>query len=158
MKTFLTSLMMLAAVSAAHAQSTDSESATVSATVIASLSLAKDQNLAFGEVTQNASSVVDVTDAGAVKFTVTGEPNKNITFTLTSPANLTNGGNNLPYTDDVQYNTSDAPGTALALNDGATIALNGSGNLYVYLGGTVTAALAQVTGAYSGTFTVQVDY
>ena len=158
MRTLLTVLIIFAVVFTARAQSTDSESATVSATVIASLSLAKDQNLAFGQVTQNAASTVQVTDAGAVKFTVTGEPNKNITFTLTSPANLTSGINNLPYADDVQYNTSDAPGTANALNTGATIALNGSGNLYVYLGGTVTAGVAQATGAYSGTFTVQVDY
>jgi allantoicase len=158
MRTILTILLVMTTVSEAYAQSSDSESATVSATVIASLSLAKDQNLAFGDVTQNAASTVQVTDAGAVKFTITGEPSKNITFTLTSPANLTNGGNNLTYADDVQYNTSDAPGTAIALTDGATIALNGSGNLYVYLGGTVTAGVGQVTGAYSGTFTVQVDY
>lgn len=144
--------------SAARGQATDSESATITATVIAALSVAKDQNMAFGEVTQNASSTIQVTDANAVKFTVDGEPNKNITFTLTSPANLTNGANNLPFADDVQYHTSDAPGSASALTDGATIALNATGDLYIYLGGTVTAGVGQTTGAYSGTFTLQVDY
>ena len=158
MKSLATALLLIATVTTARAQATDSESATISATVIASLSVAKDQNLAFGEVVQNTASTVQVTDAGAVKFTVTGEPNKNVTFTLTSPANLTSGANNLPFADDVQYNTSDAPGTASALTDGATVALNGTGGLFVYLGGTVTAGAAQTTGAYSGTFTVQVDY
>lgn len=151
-------LIFIVTASAAYGQSSDSESATITATVIAALSVSKDQNMAFGEVTQNASSSIAVTDAGAVKFTVDGEPNKNITFTLTSPANLTNGANNLPFADDVQYHTSDAPGSASALANGATVALNGTGDLYVYLGGTVTAGALQTTGAYSGTFTLQVDY
>lgn len=142
----------------AYGQMTDTESATISATVIAALSVSKDQDLAFGDLPQNSSSTVEVTDAGAVKFTVGGEPNKNVTFTLTSPANLTNGANNLPFVEDVQVNTTDAPGTAAALTDGATEALSGTGALFVYLGGTVTAAPAQATGAYSGTFTLQVDY
>ncbi len=158
MKILVIAFLVVVTVSAAYGQSTDSESATISATVIAALSVSKDQNMAFGDVAQNTASTIEVTDAGAVKFTVGGEPNKNVTFTLTSPANLTNGGNDLPFADDVQFNTSDAPGTASALADGATEPLNGTGDLYVYLGGTVTAGAGQATGAYSGTFTVQVDY
>lgn len=158
MRFLATLLILMVVASAAYGQSSDSESATISATVIAALSVSKDQNMAFGEVAQNASSSIAVTDAGAVKFTVDGEPNKNVTFTLTSPTNLTNGANNLPFADDVQYHTSDAPGSAIALANGATVALNGTGDLYVYLGGTVTAAALQVTGAYTGTFTLQVDY
>ncbi len=158
MRTLAILILVIITAPAAYGQSTDSESATISATVIAALSVSKDQNMAFGEVTQNAASTIEVTEAGAVKFTVDGEPNKNVTFTLTSPANLTNGANNLPFTDDVQYHTSDAPASASALSDGATVALNGTGDLYVYLGGTVTAGALQATGAYSGTFTLQVDY
>lgn len=158
MKSIIVTLLILVTASAAYGQSTDSDNATITATVIAALSVVKDQDLAFGDVAQNSSSTVDVTDAGAVKFTLAGEANKNVTFTLTSPANLTSGANNLTFADDVQYNTSDLPGSASALSDGATVALNGSGALYVYLGGTVTAGVGQATGAYSGTFTVQVDY
>lgn len=142
----------------ALSQASDSEDATITANVIAALSLAKNQNLAFGDVAQNTSGTVEVTDAAAVKFTITGEPSKNITFTLTSPANLSDGTNTLTFSDDIQYNSADDPATANVLNDGATIAINGTGNLYVYLGGTVTAGGAQVRGAYSGTYTVQVDY
>lgn len=159
MKAFIYVVLALLFVGAARAQASDSENATITADVIAALSLAKNQNLAFGDVAQNTSGTVEVTDAAAVKFTITGEPSKNITFTLTSPANLVDGAaNTLPFSDDIQYNTADDPATANVLNDGATIAINGTGNLYVYLGGTVTAGGAQVTAAYSGTYTVQVDY
>lgn len=158
MRIILAFLAALLFTVSANAQTTDSESANITANVIASLSLAKNQDLAFGDVAQNTSSTINVTDAAAVKFTVTGEPSTNVTFSLTSPANLTNGGNNLTFSDDTQYNTTDDAATANALNDNDTIALSGAGNLYVYLGGTVTAGAAQVTGAYSGTYTVQVDY
>lgn len=158
MRVLAVALLVAFTASAASAQSTDSESATISATVIAALSVAKSGDMSFGSVAQNTASTIEVTDGGAVKFTVEGEPNSSVTFTLTSPANLTNGANNLPFADDVQFNTTDAPGTAAALASSATEALSGTGELFVYLGGTVTAGAAQATGAYSGTFTVQVDY
>ncbi|MEX2401158.1 MAG: DUF4402 domain-containing protein [Rhodothermales bacterium] len=159
MRSFIWFILTLLLVGLASAQATDSESATISADVIAALSLAKSQDLSFGDVAQNTTSTIAVTDGGVVKFTITGEPSKNITFTLTVPANLTDGSaNTLPFTDDIQYNTADDAGTASNLNDGATIAINGTGNLYVYLGGEVTAGGAQVTGSYTGTYTVKVDY
>lgn len=143
----------------ARAQASASESATVTANVVATLAITKNQNLAFGDVAQGTSSTIAVTDADAVKFTVSGEPNKAVTFSLTSPSTLADGSSHtLPFTSAVQYNTTDNAASANALTNNSTINLSAGGHLFVYLGGTVTAAVGQTTGLYSGTYTVQVDY
>lgn len=151
-------IVSILAVDTIFAQSTASESATVSATVVAAVGISKNQNLSFGDVARNTSSTIAVTDGAAAKFTVTGEPNKDITIALTDPSTLSDGSNTLTFSSDAKYNTSDNAGAASALTSGSTISLSASGNLYVYVGGTVTAGASQVTGAYSGTFTVEVDY
>lgn len=156
----LTLLFLFAAVPAALAQSSASDDATVTANVLAALTVTAEQNLDFGNIAQGDNVVVDVTDGSAGKFSVTGESATNVTLTYNTLSNLADGGGNtLPFSQDVQVNsTSDDPSGASALTSGATQSLNGSGNLYVYLGGTVTADASQAAGSYSGTFTLTAEY
>ena len=83
-----------------------------------------------------------------------------MTFTL--PTNLTFGANNLPIgTWTGQHNaTNTVPGTAFTPSAASTLAVlaAGTGNRFVFIGATVTPAVAQVAGAYTGTVTMNVVY
>jgi hypothetical protein len=83
----------------------------------------------------------------------------NLGFT-TLPTNLTFSGNNLPVSFTSGYNGSNsaAGATGFAPGSGAATSLSGTGTLFVFLGGTVTPAVNQVAGTYTGTVTLQVTY
>ena len=152
-------LLAFGCLSTAQAQETAGASTTISAKVITALTITKNQDLNFGDVAQGQIKRVPIVSAKATKFTVLGEPSHNVTFTLMAPAHLTDASaNTLPYTSFVNYNTVDDPNASSDLADKATVPFSSAGALYVYLGGEVAASAAQARGAYSGTFTVQVDY
>ena len=150
--------LALLVVPIASAQSSASQSATISATVISALSMTKSQDLAFGSIAQGTARTVAVTDASAAKFTIIGHASTPVTVSYTAPANLTSASNTLPFSAIVRAHTADAPASSSALPSGGLITLNGSGHGYVFLGGTLTASASQAVGAYSGSFSIRVDY
>ena len=100
-------------------------------------------------------------DAGAGRFDVTGQASTPVNLAFTSlPTNLANGGNNLPVAFSSGYNTANsaAGATSFAPGSGASTSLSGTGALFVFLGGTVTPAVNQAAGTYTGTVTLQVTY
>lgn len=156
---YLFAAMFLTAVVGTFAQDRASENAQVSARIIASLSIAKNQDLDFGKVAQGVGVVaIAPENTKAVKFTISGEPSENIKVTYTAPANLLAGSNTLPFTANVKSNTSDATAGASGLTSGATLALNTDGKAFVYLGGSINVAASQARGNYTGTFSIQVEY
>ena len=153
-------LLVLLTASTAQAQSSATTSAGITATVTNALSIQVDQDLHFGDVAQNSTNTVAVTSSSASTFTITGEPGKNVTFTLTDPPELTDmSGNGLSFASNVRFDEDNTPSTSSPLTNSDTITLDGtSGKAYVFLGGTVTATSSQALSTYTGTFTIQVDY
>jgi hypothetical protein len=132
----LVAVLLLTVSALSFAQST---TANITANVNATLSITRLTDLTIGNVNQGA--------------TVT------IPSTVTLPADLTSGANTMPFTGQIpRWNTVAGAGTSTAfgaLTGGAT-PTNGTGNLWVYIGGGVTAALAQAVGSYTGAITVAV--
>ena len=138
-----------------------SATADVKARVIQGLSITKNQDLDFGDIAQGSYYNIDVSDAKAVKMTVSGEALENITITYDVPAVLTNDGspsNTVAFNAYVKYNTVDNPVNATSFNTGSVEQLNSTGYIYVYFGGNLTPGETQQTGNYSGEFTLNVEY
>jgi hypothetical protein len=136
-------------------------SANVTATVNAVLSIVTTNDLTIGNVVKGTTKTITSDAADAAAFTISGEPNTQIVVTVAFPANLSDGTNNLPFTGEIPiHNTIADQGTATAFGalTGGTTPTNAGGDLYVYVGGGVTAAVAQPSGNYSGTINVNVVY
>lgn len=161
----LTAVLFGAGASTASAQ-TAQGSIQATAQVLTALSVRSAGDLDFGLVVQgisksvNASAPAAGTSSG--KFTIAGQAAQPVNVTFTAlPANLTSGGNTLPITYTGIHNTTNsaAGGTAFTPSTGVpSTPLSGTGNLYVFMGGTVTPGGTQASGNYSGTVTMQVAY
>jgi hypothetical protein len=134
--------------------------ATVTATVTANVALTKTSDLALGNVAKGATKTILSTGAGAAAFTVGGELNTPTTVTVSFPTELTAGANTLPFTGQIPvYNTANVQGSATAfgtLTGGTTNSDATTGNLYLWIGGGVTASPTQAAGAYTGQLTVTI--
>jgi hypothetical protein len=136
-------------------------SASVTATVNAVLTIVNTSDLAIGNVVKGTTKTVFSNAANAAAFSITGEPSTQVVVTVTFPANLSDGTNNLPFTGEIPiHNTiaDQSSATAFGALTGGTATTSAAGDLYVYIGGGVTAAVAQPSGNYSGTINVNVVY
>lgn len=144
-----------------------STSADATATVILPISIAKVADLRFGKFAANTGGTVVMSAAsarsatstvvlsasaagGAASFTVTGEPSTTYAITLpvgASPTTITGGGGADTMTVGTYTSTPSATGTT---------AVGGTQTLLV--GATLNVASGQAAGAYTGSFSVTVDY
>jgi len=151
---------LLVASQLTFAQSSASANVTVQAKVIAALSITPTSaTLDFGEVAQGTQPAI--APASGIAFTVAGEPNHAATLTYNSTATLNgpNGSTPLTFTANVIGNTTNSTSGAASLSSGTSITLSGSGNYYIWLGGSLGSILAsQTTGQYSGALTITVSY
>ena len=149
----------------ASAQANDDISAT--ANVIAQINVNGEQALDFGSIAPGATSTVAVTDAASVgRFSVAGNGGTlDLDFNL-SNADLTGPGVDIPITFGAgsaawgadassPTNTFDPSST-----EGVTTALSADpdGTIFVFIGGSITAAADQTAGTYSGTITLTATY
>lgn len=161
----LTAVLFRAGASTASAQTAQGDIQAL-AQVLTALSVTSGDDLDFGLVVQGVSKSVNAgapasgTTSG--KFTISGQASQAVSITFTAlPANLTSGANTLPitYTGIHSLTNTPAGGTAFTPSTGVTSTpLSGTGNLYVFMGGTVTPGGSQASGSYSGTVTMQVAY
>jgi hypothetical protein len=136
---------------------------TLSARVRQPIVITPQRNLDFGGVIPGTSKAIAVSDATSGRFRVRGENNAAVLLTFTLPTNLASGGNQLPIGSWTGYwNQSAATngGTAFVPSASQTPATlsNGAGQLFVYIGGQVTAAANQPGGIYTATVTLTVAY
>lgn len=132
------------------------------ATVIAPIAIANTADLAFGKFAASTGGTVVMSPAGtrtatgavvlstvtpgtAASFNVTGDNNATYAITLPGTASITSGVNTMSV--GTFTSTPSATGT-----------LSAAGAQTVTVGGTLTVASAQVAGAYTGTFSVTVEY
>ena len=140
------------------------QSATIqaTATVMQPINVVGAANLAFGNVFPGVARSVAVNAAAAGRFNVTGQASTAILITFVLPANLTSGANNLPIgTWTGHHNTVNNPTTGTNFTPSAATTnatFSGTGQLFVFVGGTVTPATNQVAGVYTGTIQMTVTY
>jgi len=159
MKRLLVALLMLFAVSL-YAQQTATTTANVTANVSALLTITKTADLTFGTIVQGATATVLSTGAGVATFTIQGTASASTTVTVTFPATVVNGANSMTFTgQQPRYNTVNVQGSSLTTGWGLTGGNTNSsstGQLFLWMGGSVTASPTQQVGSYTGTITVQV--
>ena len=151
-KLLLVAVLLLIVSALSFAQST---TANVTANVNATLSINRTADLALGNVNQGQTVTVLSTGTCAA-FTITGAASAATTVTVTFPSNLVYSGNDLPFTGQTpRYNTTAVQGTSTAFGSltGGSTTTSGTGNLYIWVGGGVTASSSQVVGSYTGTIT-----
>lgn len=152
----------------AQAANTSSDSASASVTIVRPLTITKTADLAFGRIVKPRTGTGTVAlantgdsvaaSAGAValsgittsraRFTVDGEGGQVVTTSIPSTVNLTSG------TNTIVVDLLPSFGSTVTLDN----ALAAAGSAALNVGGSFSLPAAQATGAYSGTFTVQVAY
>jgi hypothetical protein len=153
---------LLALPGAATAQATASVQA--EATVLAPIAVADEQNLEFGELIPGFATTVAPADLGAGRFQLTGANELEVTLDFGSlPTTLshTSSSSTLPISfaaGSAGVGVSDASVDATFDPSSAHQANLSGGALWVYIGGTVTPAVAQEAGDYVGTVTLSVAY
>jgi hypothetical protein len=162
-KVSLTTLVLvLAGVALAQGQGVNG-SIQATAQVQTPITVTGTQNLAFGNVFPGVAKAVAYSDAtNGGKFSVAGQGSTPVTYSFALPANLTSGGNNLPIGSWLGYvNTTNSTSGGSAITPSgtpATATLSAGGQLFFFVGATVTPGPAQVAGSYTGTVTLTVSY
>jgi hypothetical protein len=143
---------------AAKAQAT----ITATATVASALTLTAGNDLDFQLVIPGFTKTVNVTDATAGTFSITGGAGAEVSFSFSSlPDPLTFGANNLPIAYTGVHNTVNNAGagaTGFTPSAGAITNLSGLGELFIFLGGTVDATASPPNGTYTGLVTLTAIY
>ena len=138
----------------------------IAVTVVGGLSITQHRDVNFGTAVQSAGTItLSAVDAGAGYLQIVASRNRDVTLTLTPPANLVSGSNTIPYTAAASLNplTSDPSAATAVAGNTATFRAQettGSNNLrraHLWLHGGVNVGSVP-GGVYTGTFTVTVAY
>ena len=156
----------VAALALAAARPVQAQSATVnvSATVQTPLTVATTRPLDFTTVFPGLAKTITPAGATSGLVQVTGQASAQVSVSFVTPANLTNGANNLPITfggTAACHNTTNSTSGCTSFDPaGAAVTplLGTTGGLFVFVGGTVTPSATQVAGTYTGTITMNVAY
>jgi len=177
MKNAILSLAALLVLTGANAFA-QSASVNSTATIVTPITAAATAPLAFGTITKGSAATVAATGSQAGSVTFSGDESDNITVTVPATATIstTSGaGSSMTvtiaratlrsHTANVQASattldaSSGSATTALSADaSGDGVGSDGLGQLYVWIGGTVTPTATQQRGSYSGTFTVSAAY
>jgi len=149
----------------ASAQTTASDNIQVTGTVAGALTVTGGNDLQFGIIIPGLARTIQPTDPGAGTFVVNGEGGASVQLTFPAlPTFIGNGtpADNIPLALSLVYNTVNDATTGTTINPSVTTPTTAleavSGDLFIFLGGTVTPAGAQAAGAYTNTFTLQAAY
>lgn len=150
-----------------HAQASANASTTVSADVVTGLTILKVADVEFGVVAAGSGpNVLLATDAGAGRFSLLGQPGRQVTVTIAAPAALTSGASSIAYAGAASVNeNADDPAAATPVPVGPSFTMRlrdpspgqnrRSGHLYAH--GSVTAAPTAPPGVYTGTVTITAE-
>ena len=155
----LTAVVAVSGATSARAQNTDNDLINVTALVETALDVQGVQDLGFGPVFPGIARTINATDAGSGEFLIAGGNSGGVDIAFTLPATLSDGVNTMPVSFTAAAGadrTSAAAFDPTATHQGT---LNGTtGDLRVYLGGTVTPAATQAAGNYTATATLTATY
>jgi hypothetical protein len=152
-------LMTLAATASAQ-----SASINATAAVLLPVTVTGVRDLSFGDVYPGLNKTITVTAATSGEFSLSGQPGAQVQFSFVLPTNLTNAANTLPIGTWTGYhnqtNDASAGGQSFTPSASPTAAALApvSGQLFVFLGATVSPSSTQAAGAYSGQITMNAAY
>ena len=156
------SATVAALLSLATAAQSQSANITATAVVYQAMTVTGARALDFGNVFPGVAKSIAVAAATSGRFDLTGQASANVNLTFTLPTNLTSGANNLPigtWTGCTNATNTTTGCTTFTPSGTATpTAFSGTGNLFVWVGGTVTPAANQAAGTYNGTVTLTAAY
>ena len=130
-------------------------------TVITHISVTAKRDLDFGnDIVPGVIKTVDKAAANSGKFSLAGQPNREMSITFTLPSNLVSGENTMPITfttTDAGYQTGES---LVGFNPAAVqnASFSATGTMDVYLGGKVTPAAGQVSGFYTAPVNISLQY
>ena len=150
----------------AAAQNSDSDQIQATLTVIQAILVTGTQDLAFGTVLGGAAVTIDWQDPLAGALEIDAAPGEQIDATFTAlPAVLTRVGGTetvaITYTAGVNDVNDQASGTPVTDPTGvgvASFAVPTTGQVYIWLGGSVSPAAAQAVGDYVATIELTASY
>lgn len=148
----------------APAASAQSGNINATATVLQPLTVTGARDLAFGNVYPGVNKSIAVADATSGRFDLTGVASAQVQFSFTLPTNLTNGANTLPIGSWTGYynttNNATVGGTAFTPSSSNTTTNLAAitGQLFVFVGATVSPSGTQVQGAYTAQVTLTAAY
>lgn len=146
------------------ATAAQAQSANINATAVVyqAMTVTGARALDFGNVFPGVAKSIAVAAATSGRFDLTGQASANVNLTFTLPTDLTSGANNLPigtWTGCTNATNTTTGCTTFTPSGSATAsAFSGTGNLFVWVGGTVTPAANQAAGTYNGTVTLTAAY
>jgi hypothetical protein len=158
------SAIVLATLSLAASAQAQTNSASITATAVVQqpITVTGAVPLGFGNVFPGVAKSVAVTAATAGRFDILGQASAPANLAFTLPSNLTSGANNLPIgTWTGHVNTVNSPSTGTNFTPSAALqafTFSATGQAYAFVGATVTPAVNQVAGTYTGTVTLTVTY
>jgi spore coat protein U-like protein len=159
---FTLSVGMCAVLASPAAAQTQTATINASATVMQPINVVGAVNLAFGNVFPGVARTIAVSDAGAGRFDVTGQPSAPVLVSFVLPSNLVSGPNNLPigsWTGHQNTVNNPSTGTNFTPSTGTSAAtFSGIGQLFVFVGATVTPTTNQAAGVYTGAIQITVTY
>ena len=156
--TFIAFLLLLAFIQG-RAQESASAVANGSFSVTSYFNITKLTDLSFGTVPAGGSIIVKPTSGTSAMFKISGSGATGIQVSIIYPAGLQSDGNMLVFTSLLPlHNTLAQSATAPAFPSvtGGDAITGGDGNLYVWVGGKVTATPQQRAGFYSGIVQISV--
>lgn len=169
-KFMLVAAMVLGTVGMSYAQTTASTTAPITADVQVALSISETGTIAFGTVyTGTTPSVSAYSSSNVAEFTISGNPSTNVTINVDASDQLTGPSGSTPLTftpNVVGWTSSTQPATGNAITStgnpytlGSAATGDNAGYFYLWVGGDISSIpTSQLSGSYSGTVTVQVQY
>lgn len=133
--------------------------------VAQSLSVTEISDLEFGEeIFPGIDKSINRSEAGAAEFKISGEGDREVEISFQLPDYLTDSSNNelsiFFSSDDSAYNSIEDPAGATSFDphNGVIVTLSQDGNLYIWLGGTVSPLSSQPGNFYEDDITLNVSY
>ena len=151
---------------AAAAQNSDSDQIQATLTVIQALLVTGTQDLAFGTVLGGATVIIDWQDPLAGAMEIDAAPGEQIDVAFTAlPAVLTLVGGTetvaITYTAGVNDVNDPSSGTEVPDPTGLGVAsfpVPGTGQVYIWIGGSVSPSASQAVGDYEATIELTASY
>ena len=142
-----------------YAQESASAVANGSFSVTSYFNITKLTDLSFGTVPAGGSIIVNPTSGASAMFKISGSGTTGVQVSIIYPASLQSGSNMLVFTSLLPlHNTlaQSASADAFPSVAGGDAITGDDGNLYVWVGGKVTAVPQQRAGFYSGIIQISV--
>jgi hypothetical protein len=158
----LTTALLVLTVGNVFAQESTEATVNVSTAIEGSLNIANQNDLAFGTVSSGTTANVDAgTSVDAGKLFIEGSNDSEVVVTAPENITLTGPGDDIAVALSYLGNTADDQSAATEGNlggGGGNVTLSGSGEFYIWIGGSFTTPVTQANGTYEADLTVEIQY